>query len=84
MVLGMHEGYKDTALSNRVVGIIAKKSIYEGVFVPTALCGAEAWGMRSAERRKMNVLELKFLRSLVGVSRMDSWELSGYRKGVGE
>ena len=28
-------------------------------------------GMRSAERRKVNVLELKCLRSLVGVSRMD-------------
>ena len=27
--------------------------------------------MRSAERRKVNVLEIKCLRSLVGVSRMD-------------
>ena len=27
--------------------------------------------MRSAERRKVNVFELKCLRSLVGVSRMD-------------
>ena len=29
-------------------------------------------GMRSAERRKVNVLEMKCLRSLVGVSRIDS------------
>ena len=28
--------------------------------------------MRSAERRKLNVLEMKCSRSLVGVSRMDS------------
>ena len=41
------------------------------VVVPTALYEAEAWGMRSAERRKMNVLEMKCLRSLFGVSRMD-------------
>ena len=27
--------------------------------------------MRSAERRKVNVLEMKCLRSLVGLSRMD-------------
>ena len=27
--------------------------------------------MRSAERRKVNVLEMKCLRNLVGVSRMD-------------
>ena len=37
---------------------------------PTSLYGAEAWGMRSAERRKVNVLEMKCLRILVGVSRM--------------
>ena len=49
----------------------AKKCLYEGVIVPTALYGAEAWSMRSAERRKGNVLEMKCLRSLVGVSRMD-------------
>ena len=28
-------------------------------------------GMRSAERRKVNILEMKCLRNLVGVSRMD-------------
>ena len=36
-----------------------------------ALHGADTWGMRSAERRKLNVLEMKFLRSLDGVTRMD-------------
>ena len=35
------------------------KCLYEGVIVPMALYGAEAWGMRSAERRKGNVLEMK-------------------------
>ena len=53
------------------MGLEAKKSLYEGVIVPKALYGPEAWGMRSAERRKVNVLEMKCLRSLVGVSRMD-------------
>ena len=36
-----------------------------------ALYGAEAWGMRSTERRKVNVLEMKCLRSLLGVLQMD-------------
>ena len=61
-----------SVLSNRGLGINTKKCPYEGVIVPTALYGAEAWGMRSAERRKVNVLEMKCLRSLVGVYRMDS------------
>ena len=72
----MNEGYRawgalKSVLSNRGLRIKAKKCLYEGVIVPTALYGAEAWGMRSAERRKGNVLEMKCLRSLVGVSRMD-------------
>ena len=46
--------------------------VYEGVIVPTALCGAKARCMRSVGRRKVNVLQMKCLRSLVGVSRMDS------------
>ena len=60
-----------SVLSNRGLGIKAKKCLYEGVIVPTALYGADAWGMRSAERRKVNILEIKCLRSLVGVSRME-------------
>ena len=50
---------------------MAKKSLYEAVIVPTALYGAEAWGMRSAKSRKVNVLQMKCLGSLVGVSLMD-------------
>ena len=53
------------------MGIKANKCLYEGVIAPTALYGAEAWGLRSVERRKVNDLEMKCLRSLVGVSQMD-------------
>ena len=65
------EGGLKSVQSNRGLGIKAKKCLYEGVIAPTALYGAEAWGMRSAERRKVNVLEMKCLRSLVGESRKD-------------
>ena len=70
----MNQGYRawgslKSVSSNRGLGIKAKKCLYEGVIVPTALYGAEACGMRSAERRKVSVLEIKCLRSLVGVDR---------------
>ena len=58
-------------LSNRGLEINTKKRLYDDVIVPTTLYGAEAWGMGCAERRKVNVLEMKCLRSLVGVSRID-------------
>ena len=43
----MNEEYRawgalKSVLSNRGLGIKAKKYLYEGVIVPTALCGAEA------------------------------------------
>ena len=68
----MNEGYRawgelKSVLSNRRLWIKAKRCLYEGVIVPTALYGPEEWGMRSAERRKVNVFEMKCLISLVGV-----------------
>ena len=74
----MNEGYRawgalKSVLRNRGLGIKAKKCLYEGVIVPTALYGADAWGMRSAERRKVNVLEMKCLRSLVGNLECHEW-----------
>ena len=62
---------------------MAKKCLYEQVIVPTALYGAEAWGMRSAERRKVNVLEMKYLRSLVGVSQMERVRNEEVRRRAG-
>ena len=84
----MSEGYRawralTSILSNRGLEIKAKKCLYEGGIVPTALYGAEAWGMRSAERRKVNVLEIKSLRSLVGVSRMDRVRNKEVRRRAG-
>ena len=72
-----------SVLRNRGLGIKAKKCLYEGVILPTALYGAEAWGMRSAERRKVNVLETKCLRSLVGVSGMDRVRNEEVRRRAG-
>ena len=76
-------GSAESVLSNRGLGIKAKKCLYEGVIVPTELYGAEAWGMRGAERRKVNVLEMKCLRSLVGVSRMDRVKNEEVRRRAG-
>ena len=84
----MNEGYRawgalKSVLSNRGLGIKAMKCLYEGVIVSTALYGEEAWIMRSAERRKVNVLEMKCLRSLVGVFRMDRVKNENVRRSAG-
>ena len=76
VVQRMNEGYKALGALRSVLRkmgfwINANKCLYEGVIVPTALFGAAAWGMRNVERMEVNVLGVKCLRSLVGVSRMD-------------
>ena len=88
VVQRMNEGYGAWAalksvLSNRGLEIKAKKCLYEGVIVPTALHGAEACGVRSAERRKVDSLEMKCLRSLGGVSRMDRVRNEEVRRRAG-
>ena len=61
MVHRMNEGYRawgavKSVLSNRGLGIKVKKCVYEGVIVSKAFYEAGTWGMRSAEKRKVNVL----------------------------
>ena len=45
-----------SVLNNSRLGINAKKCLYEGVIVPTALCGAEACGIELLRERKLMFL----------------------------
>ena len=73
LVHQVNEGYEAWGVlkcvrSNAGFGINIKKCLYEGVvIVPTVLYGAEEWGMKRSEGRKVNVLEMKFLRNFVRV-----------------
>ena len=51
-------GSAESVLSNRGLEIETEQCLYEGEIVPTALYGVEAYGMRSAETSKVNVLEI--------------------------
>ncbi len=41
----------------RSLGINAKRRLYEGVVVSSALYGDETWNMGAAERRGLNLME---------------------------
>ena len=88
MVHRINEGCREwgalkRVLSNRGLGTKAKKCLYEGVIVPTAMYGAEAWGMRCAERMNVNYHEMKCLRCLVGVSQRNRVRNQGVRRRAG-
>ena len=57
--------------------------LHDGVIVTTTLYEAAAFGMRSAVRQKVNVLEMKYLRSLVGASPMDRVKNEEVRRRAG-
>ena len=53
-------------MKNRGLGMNVEK-----VVVPTVMYGSESWGMKVTERQKLNVFQMKCLRSMTGVSRLD-------------
>ena len=63
-VLGVLKG----VMKNRGLGMSVKKVLYEKVVVPTVMYGSESWGMKVIERQKLNVFEMKCLRSMTDVS----------------
>ena len=52
---------------NVCLGVEVKMMIYERAVVPMALCGTETWGLREAEKRKLDDFVMVCLRSTVCV-----------------
>ena len=70
----LNEGYRawetlKSVLSNRGLGIKAKKCLYERLIVPIGVVRAEECCMRSAERRKVNIG--------AGMKRLVHWNIKG-------
>ena len=38
--------------------------IYESIVVPSVLYGAKTWDLKEREKKKLNMMELKFLRNM--------------------
>ena len=78
-VLGAMKGI----IGNRGVNMNVKRVLHERVIVPTVTYGSELWGMRVNERQKLNVFEMKCLRSMAGVSRLDRLRNEEVRERTG-
>ncbi len=51
--------------------------------VPAALYGVETWNMGAEERKRLNVMEMRCLRSMCGVARMDRVRNEEVRRRTG-
>ena len=74
-------GALKSVVKNRGQAINATKCLYDGVIVPTVSYRAEAWGMRSAERRRVTVLSMKCLEVWLECR---EWIELGMKRCVGE
>ena len=48
-----------------------KVRLYESVFIPAVTYGCESWVMNASVKKKMGVLEMRVLREIAGVKRID-------------
>ena len=67
----------------RSLGMSAKRKLYESVVIPAVTYGAETWAMRMEERRSLNVLEMRCLRSMAGLTRRDRVRNEEVRRRTG-
>ncbi len=61
----------------------AKRRLYKGIVVPTALYGAETWNMGAAERRRLNLIEMRCLINMCRATRMERVRNDEVRKRKG-
>ena len=45
--------------------------MYEGVVVPNMIYGSETWNMSVSDRARLEVVEMKYLRTICGLTRLD-------------
>ena len=55
----------------RIVSSGVKRKLYEILVVPTKAYGLETWDMRVDEKHKVDIMEMKSLQSMCGMTRMD-------------
>ena len=76
-------GQLKMTLNTRSVSLCRKRELYEGVAAPMVTYGTDIWDVRMDERRKLEVLEKKCLRSVGGATRMDRWRNEEVRRTNG-
>ena len=58
---------------NKGMSLKSKMLFYRAFIPPALLYGCEAWAITPVQEKKLNAVHMRFLRSLLGVSRWDRW-----------
>ena len=77
------QGGLKVMFNSKSLSMQVKRRLYEGIAIPTALYGAETWSMSVADKKRVNVAEMKCLRGMCGVTRMDRIRNEEVRRRTG-
>ena len=67
-------------LCDRRMKVKIKRQVYKTIVRPAMMYGAETWAVEKAHEKKMEVAEMKMLRWMCGVTRLDTRRLEEARK----
>lgn len=67
----VYHSLRNSFLGKREVSLKAKMSIYRAVFVPILTFGCESWVLTKRLKSKIQSIEMKYLRRVLGVTRRD-------------
>ena len=67
---------------NKSMSRQAKVKMYEGIVVPSMIYGSETWNMSASDRARLEVVEMKCMRNIIGLTGLDRvrneyWDKSG-------
>ena len=71
---------KNTIWSNHDISRSLKTRIYKSLILPIATYGSESWTLRKASKQKLEVFEMRCLRSILGVSLRDKMRNEDIRR----
>ena len=68
---------------SREVSREAKVTVYEAVVIPTLTYGCETWVLKEKEKSRLQATEMRVLRKITGVSRLDHIRNESVRERLG-
>nr|CAH7716818.1 unnamed protein product [Callosobruchus chinensis] len=74
---------KDSCFGKKEVSIGTKLKVYKTIVIPVLLWGSESWVLTKSMKQKLQVMEMKFLRKIKGVTRTDRLKKEDIRNELG-
>ena len=70
-------------MKDRIIDLEVKKIVFNSILIPTLTYGSETWSVTTNEERRIEVAEMKVLRSMLGKTRRDRVRNDWIRERVG-